>query len=113
MSSPSNNIITRSKLNKLRINYSGLPVIPATGLEEATSVMSVSLNQALAKLSLGGLSSFDGESTSVADFLKDLDRNFRMMGLETDQDKLDTLVSCLTTNAKSWYRSPPGDTKKS
>ena len=79
-----------------------------------TLAMSVNLNQALAKLSLGGnLNNFEGETSNVMDFLEDFDRQIRMSGLEKDQEKLDVLVSLLTESAKTWYRSLPIETKDS
>ena len=83
-----------------------------TALEQSTPTMAA-INQAMARLSLTNLDTFNGESIPVLDFLEDFDRQVRLMSLEADQDKLDTLVSLLVGSAKSWYRSLQPNVKQS
>ena len=128
MSSPINNIVvhpmlrrsqTKENLTDLALYHtsdsldltSGVHTI-VTALEQSTPTMAA-INQAMARLSLTNLDTFNGESIPVRDFLEDFDRQVRLMSLEADQDKLDTLVSLLVGSAKSWYRSLQPNIKQS
>ena len=61
------------------------------------------------------LEPFDG-SQNVSDFFKDLQRYLSQTGNATDQEKLDTLISHISGEAKALYRTletPTFDTLKS